>query len=61
MTFGESGIPPPKRERVIASFLPKLTLWSAKIMVQVFTQKTLGVRDLLGCWALAHGTRIMLG
>ena len=56
MTFGESYLPPleRERERVVASSLPKPTLWSAKIMVQ----KILGVRDLLGCKAIAHVNRI---
>ena len=52
MTFGESCLPPPEierereRERVIASSLPKPTLWSAKIVVRVIERKILGVREL---------------
>ncbi|RVW60971.1 hypothetical protein CK203_051346 [Vitis vinifera] len=43
-----------EQESTIASSLPKPTLWSAKIIVQVIGWKILGVRDLLGCKTITH-------
>ena len=59
MTFGESYLPTlgeKERERVIATFFPKPTLWSEKIMVRVIEQKILGIQDLLRCRVIAHRT-----
>ena len=41
-----SRLPFLERERAKASFLLKLTIWSAKVVVKVIRRKTLGVRNL---------------